>query len=52
MMPLPTLPQGEGLVVSLERAAKAQEMIQAIFTAGLSGTTVELPLVDRSNPLE
>jgi hypothetical protein len=38
--------------VSLERAAKAQEMIQAIFASGLSGARVELPLLDRSNPLK
>ena len=44
--------QGEGLVVSLERAAKAQEMIVAIFAAGLSGSRVTIPLVNRSHPLE
>ena len=43
---------GGGLVVSLERAAKAQEMICAIFEAGLRGTRVVLPLTNRSHPLE
>lgn len=43
--------EGGGVRASAERAMKAQEMIMAVFQAGLTRTRVTLPLAQRTHPL-
>jgi hypothetical protein len=40
------------VAASAERASKAQEMVMAVFKAGVSRQRVSLPLADRSHPLQ